>query len=359
MAKRKTSEEYRTELSKANPNLVLLSDYVNSNTKVIVKDVRCGHAWDVTPSTILNGHGCPKCAGVKKKTHQEFVDELRDINPDIEILSKYVNSNTKIRCKCKICGFEWEATPNALIRGKGCGKCYGLHLSDEDFSNKLHQVHQHINLNSHYRGMNKLAEFICTLDGTIWEDTPKNVIRTKYGCPTCVSKFQSERQIWSNEKYITEIKKNCNYIYPKENYIRWNVPIEHACSKCGYSWKVAPTSVLHNPHCPSCDGSTGERKISSILDEYQIQYECQKKFDDLKNINSLRYDFYLPSFNTLIEYDGQYHYQPIISKESFEKGKMRDELKNDYALEHNIKLIRIPYWEYDNIESILQKQLNI
>ena len=78
MAKRKTSEEYRTELSKANPNLVLLSDYVNSNTKVIVKDVRCGHAWDVTPSTILNGHGCPKCAGVKKKTHQEFVDELRD-----------------------------------------------------------------------------------------------------------------------------------------------------------------------------------------------------------------------------------------------------------------------------------------
>lgn len=359
MAQRKTTEEYKTELSKVNPNLILLSEYVNSSTKVTVMDKQCGHIWDVTPSTPLHGHGCPKCAGVKKKTHEEFIAEMQIVNPNIEILSQYVNTSTRVKCKCKICGYEWEGLPYVLSNGRGCGKCYGLYLSDAEFTDKLHKVHPHINLCSHYSGMKKLTEFVCTIDGTIWKETPDNIMRTKSGCPTCMSKFQSDRQTWSNDKYVNEIKKNCDYILPKEDYIRWNVPIEHECTKCGYSWKVAPTSVLHNPHCPSCDGSKGERKISTILDEHQIQYECQKKFDDLKHINSLRYDFYLPTLNTLIEYDGQYHYQPIISEETFEEGKIRDELKNDYALEHGINLIRIPYWEYDNIESILKKQLKI
>lgn len=359
MAKRKTTEEYKTELSKANPNLELLSDYVNSSTKVTVKDMRCGHVWDVTPSTPLRGHGCPKCAGVKKKTHQEFINELKAINPDIEILSEYVNTNTKIKCKCKICGFEWEAVPYSLLQGKGCGKCYGLHLSDEDFIEKLHKYYPHINLNGHYNGSHKPASFTCTLDNTVWESTPHNLMRTKYGCPTCISKFQSDRQYWTNDRYLEELLNVCNYIVPTEKYVGWNSQIYHKCKRCGYTWKISPTSILHNPHCPSCDGSKGERRIAKILDKHHIIYECQKKFDDLKHINSLRYDFYLPTLNTLIEYDGQYHYQPIINEETFEKGKIRDELKNNYALEHNINLIRIPYWDYENIESILTNNFNL
>lgn len=353
MSKYKTTEEYKQQLYEANPNLELLSEYVNSSTKVTVRDIRCGHVWDVNPFTPLYGHGCPKCAGVKKKTHQEFLDELNEKNPNIEILSEYINATAKIKCKCKKCGYVWEVAPSALLSGRGCGKCRGMHLTDEEFEDKLHKIHPHINLYGHYNGSHKESTFICTKDGTIWKDTPNNVMRTKNGCPTCMSRWQSERQSWSNEKYIEELEKSCDYIIPTEKYSGWNVQIYHKCKRCGYSWKIAPTSVLHNPHCPSCDGSKGERQVAKILDKYNVVYECQKKFDDLKNINSLRYDFYLPTFNTLIEYDGQYHYQPIISEEFLEKCKIRDELKNNYASEHNINLIRIPYWEYENIETIL------
>ena len=359
MAQRKTTDEYKLALSKANPNLELLSEYVNSRTKVTIRDKRCGHMWNVAPSTPLRGYGCPKCAGVKKKTHSEFIDELKTINPDIEILSGYVNANAKIKCKCRICGFKWEAVPYALVRGQGCGRCYGLHLSDDDFVNKLQEVHPHINLNGHYNGMHNTTSFICKIDGTVWNNTPHNVIRTKYGCPTCISRNQSDRQYWTNDKYLDELAKVCNYIIPAEHYNGWNTQINHKCERCGYMWKISPTSILHNPHCPSCDGSKGERQVAEILDKYHIIYECQKKFDDLKYINSLRYDFYLPTLNTLIEYDGQYHYQPIISQEAFEKSKIRDELKNNYALEHNINLIRIPYWDYENIESILVNNFNL
>lgn len=359
MSKRKTTEEYKIELSKVNSNLVLLSDYVNCKTKVTVKDIRCGHIWDVNPNTPLHGHGCPKCAGVKKKTHQEFVNELKVINPNIEILSKYVNSSTKVKCRCKICNFEWVCVPYSLLAGRGCGKCYGKYLSDEEFEEKLQQIHPHIKLEGHYYGSHKPTYFICKIDGTVWKNTPHDVIRTKNGCPTCMSRDQSNRQYWTNDEYLEKVKKVCDYIVPIENYEGWNIQIHHKCKKCGYTWKISPTSILHNPHCPSCDGSKGERQIAKILEKYHVTYECQKKFYDLKHINSLRYDFYLPTLNTLIEYDGVYHYQPVINEELFAKGKIRDELKDNYALEHNINLIRIPYWDYKNIESILVKKLTL
>lgn len=66
----------------------------------------------------------------RKKTHEEFVDELNKVNPNIEVLGEYVNNRTGIHCKCKVCGFDtyiddrkWTPTPNHLLQGKGCPQC--------------------------------------------------------------------------------------------------------------------------------------------------------------------------------------------------------------------------------------------
>lgn len=359
MATHRTTEEYKEKLNSINPNLELLSEYINSRTKITIKDKRCGHIWDVNPSTPLRGHGCPKCAGVKKKTHDEFVSEIKIINPNVEILSKYKGTSNPIECKCAICNYKWTTTPNNLLNGKSCGKCKGMHLTNQEFQSLLQKKHPHISLYADYRGSHKNTLFICIIDGYIWEEAPHNIIRTKNGCPICMSKAQSNRQLWSNSKYISELKKTCNYIFPLSQYKGWNIPIKHKCSKCGYEWDISPTSILHNPHCPSCDGSTGERKIVEILEKYKVPYECQKKYDDLKQIKHLRYDFFLPTFNTLIEYDGQFHYEPIISSEKLKQCQIRDQLKNEYAEKNHITLIRIPYWDFDNIETILKTHIGI
>jgi hypothetical protein len=60
----------------------------------------------------------------------------------------------------------------------------------------------------------------------------------------------------------------------------------------------------------------------------------------------------------LIEYDGEFHYKKFYEEQTFETGQYHDKLKDEYCLKHNIKLIRIPYWEFDNIENILMKEVS-
>lgn len=68
-----------------------------------------------------------------------------------------------------------------------------------------------------------------------------------------------------------------------------------------------------------------------------------------------RYDFILyPNTDKirLIEFDGEQHFKSgngWNTKERFNKTRASDNIKNEYALSHNIPLVRIPYTERDNI----------
>ena len=108
-----------------------------------------------------------------------------------------------------------------------------------------------------------------------------------------------------------------------------------------------------------------EEKRSNILDKLNIESKSQYTFEDCKFYNVLPFDFYLPQYNILIEYDGIQHFEPI---DFAGKGKewamnrfidcvIRDTIKNEYCKKNNIKLIRIPYWDFDNIEEILKLEL--
>lgn len=76
------------------------------------------------------------------------------------------------------------------------------------------------------------------------------------------------------------------------------------------------------------------------------------------------FDFYLPNHNILIEYDGEQHYydrgyKTGMFRDTLEYTQMHDKIKTDYCINNNIKLIRIPYWDYNNIDTILNKELNL
>lgn len=123
--------------------------------------------------------------------------------------------------------------------------------------------------------------------------------------------------------------------------------------KCGNLVTIAG-SHLRSGHTQSCGcaKSVGEYKINQILSQNNIFYQSQ--YAVLVDDSYLRFDFALLDENNqpikFIEYDGEFHYPNSPHPwESYENIHRRDLLKNEYCKTNNIPLVRIPYWERDNL----------
>lgn len=138
------------------------------------------------------------------------------------------------------------------------------------------------------------------------------------------------------------------------------------CCECGNDNFITTSQHLVSGNTKSCGclKSLGESKIAILLTQNNINFIQQKKFDDAiytDTKSQMRYDFYLPEINRLIEFDGEQHFNANggwNNQKNLLLVQKRDKVKNEYALSHNIPLVRIPYWERDNItlEMILGDQ---
>ena len=111
--------------------------------------------------------------------------------------------------------------------------------------------------------------------------------------------------------------------------------------------------------------SKGEDKIIRLLRAANIKFEREKTFSDLRG-GKFRYDFYLPSYNILIEVDGEQHFKQVKvfqkTRSDSLKQQENDRRKNSYALANKIMLIRIPIWELDKLEKfedLFQKKFRV
>lgn len=109
--------------------------------------------------------------------------------------------------------------------------------------------------------------------------------------------------------------------------------------------------------------SIGEKMITEFLDLNNIIYSREKTWDGCRSQKNrfLRFDFYIPELNLLIEFQGQHHYHPINkyprAKAVHLKTVMHDNIKRKFCNDNGILLLEIPYWDRDNIPNILQEQL--
>lgn len=136
---------------------------------------------------------------------------------------------------------------------------------------------------------------------------------------------------------------------------------ECQCS-CGKTILVAKPNLISGSvaSCGCLKTSNGEYIIEHFLIEHKIQFEREFTFEDLRSDKNypLRFDFYLPDYNLLIEYDGIQHFKDI----NFLNSKLiqaHDKIKNDYCQQNNLSLLRIPYTEFANIENLLKENLKI
>lgn len=288
---------------------LLSKKYTNAHSNLKIK-CKCGRFFQTTYNTfrLSNKRQCDTCTNDQlskkySKGNEWFLNEVRErFGTDYLVLGEYINAKTKVKIKHLSCGYVWDVWADHFLNSNGCIACSGYKKkTTNDFKLNVHE-----------------------LNGDEYSVTSK--------------------------------------------YVNAHTSIKMHHNLCGNSFYIKPNTFLSLGNgCPYCKTkSKGEKLISDILDKYSICYEVQYSFDDCRNERVLLFDFYLPDYNLLIEYDGEHHFSPVDfagkgeewAKELFGYTQHNDQIKSQYCKDNNIPLLRIPYWDLDNIEKILKNHLN-
>lgn len=232
-----------------------------------------------------------------KLTNETFLEKIKDLknSEDYEFLDTYINYETKLRCKHKTCGYIYEVNPHHFISGNRCPKCANnIKRTTEIFNKEL---------------LDKFGE--------------------RY---TNLSKYKSNIS-----------------------------PINVRCNKCENTFKAYPVKILAGRECPFCcnrNNSKGRQLIEDYLRKNNITFKAE--YDEHEcygqsGKSKLKFDFYIPEKNMIIEYDGEFHYINKYKNQRFEDQHKNDLIKDKYCKENNINLVRIPYWYLSRITSSLKK----
>lgn len=366
MAK-KTTQQFIDQLSIINPSIRVIGEYKGSKEKIEVECLECGNVFSPTASSLLSNHGCNKCATIRRRQKQlmpveEFDRRLFEVSPNLKRISDYYNATTRLKVKCLTCGKEYAAYPNNLLRGYNCRQCYlNSHLprSKDEFQELVLQRNPNIIVGDDYKdGKHTKCTFICKICGYSRQVIPNLFLSNGCTCPKCDGNLKM-----TPDEYRDHIRLKNENIIVVGDYSDIKAEIQYKCNNCGNSWIEMPDVFKARDYrCKCCEtiSSKLENDISDYLNEHNIEFVFQKSFDDLVGIGGgkLSYDFYIPSFNLLIEAQGRQHFEPVDyfgGYKNFERQKEHDRRKKEYANNHNYSLLEVCYFDQNKIKNILDK----
>ena len=316
-----------------------------------VKHTVCGTTFDLRASTLSNGYKpnrCPECRPTKRKTTEEFKEDINyKSNDSFEVLSGYTNRESRICFRHKKCGEVFVSRAKDMAQDPKCPNC-------ESVLNWLGRIHEKFS-----------ADFLIGhLDETIVTNAP--IIHKKCGHAfavdltifkgRCVNCSAHKAEKYFKSKVLEKLGSEYSFIKfthrPElsEGYRR-GVVVEHF--NCGHVYETSYSKIMEGSKCPNCVYSRGESAVKDVLDSLPIEYTREHSFEYL---GRKRFDFFIPSLNIAIEYDGEQHYKSIDAwggEVYLESVRQSDALKNDFCEYMGIDLLRIPYWEFDNIHEIV------
>ena len=302
---------------------------------------------------------------MRKLTKLEFIERSSIIHNnfyDYSLVIEFINKSQKVDIICKEHGAFSQEIGNHLYHKRGCRKCaLSVRKKVDDPISKFREVHgEYYDYSKvEYISIKRKVLIICKEHGEFYQ-TPHSHIRGS-GCYYC----GLEKMKRSLKKPIYEFIRECNiihsnlYDYSKVKYDKLTDKIIIICSDHG-EFEQRAFSHKQGYGCSKCNKSKGEYKIEFFLLDKKINYKYNKRFDDCKNINTLPFDFYLPEFNICIEYDGIQHYEIVEhfgGQYKLDYQNKLDSIKNNWCLDNNVKLLRISYKDYNNIENILNNFL--
>lgn len=299
MSKKKSREEWQTESDRIhNKEFKILEDPISGSQKVKILHKKCMNILEMN----LNNHTkryCKFCSRKNKRTlkeHQILSDKIH--NSEFTILEEPSNIKQKVKILHKKCNSVIEMTMNNHLNHKnGCKQCSKYSLKSNSY----------------------------------WIEQCDN--------------------IYGKDYQILEEVNNCHT----------KVEILHTiCSRTHYK---SMSSFIHNkrgcPYCSRIDVRYAEKYVENYLRSKSIKFETEKTFEGLINPKTgrkLRFDFYLPDYNQVIEVNGIQHYKPIDcwgGEEYYERQIYRDKLKIDFLSKNNIKLYILNNKQLTKINEII------
>lgn len=332
----------------------------------------------------MKGIGCKYCSNEKKQYNkmslQEFINKCKIKHGDTYNYDKvdYINSNSKIIITCNFHGDFTQRASAHLHDTQGCPKCFYKKQSIEkssniiDFIKKANTIHnyKYDYTKSEYQNSFIKIKITCPLHGEFFQTPAAHL--NKQGCKKCGTislslKLKNDPQKFIN---IANTVHNFKYDYSTIKYINCHTKISIICPLHGEFFQE-PQSHLNGKGCKKCSSPKGELIILKYLEDNNIPYIPQYTHDLCRNPNTKRklsFDFYLPTYNICIEFDGLQHYKPFAFGSDRSESTMiknlkttqeKDEIRNIFCKNNNIHLLRIPYWEMNNIPNILMNNIKL
>lgn len=250
-------EEFVEAIGEITPTIEITSRYTANKAKITAKCTICGYEWSTTPTMLLKGSGCVSCAGVKKKTTEEFVEQLAKISPSIEVLGEYSNTSTKIKVRNKVCGHSWYATPNSLLRGSNCPKCAGnSKKTHAQFLKELRSVNPNISVVGEYIDAKTKIVVQCNTCGQELLMTP-NALLNGHGCKDCnhargIASHRGKTHLKTTDEFVQQLSTLNPYIEVLGEYTHSKDTVHVRCKTCGHDWSPQAGSLLQGHGCPKC-----------------------------------------------------------------------------------------------------------
>lgn len=189
-----------------------------------------------------------------------------------------------------------------------------------------------------------------------------NNLKYGFGCKYCGNERRAQSRRLPFDK-VREIFDRHDMILLDQEYINTQQKLKYICkhhTEIGIQY-MATVNAYKN-YCPYCNIVKGEKQIVDFLVQHDIKFELHYSYDDLIGVGGkkLTYDFYLYDYNLLIEFQGEQHEHPVDffgGEKQFVIQQEHDKCKKDYARANNIDLLEIWYYDFKNIENILNDKL--
>lgn len=361
----------------------LLDKYKQSNCKMKMAD-NDGYLYYISVNLVHNVNSKKHIFG---KCNPYTIDNInlwisRNRN-DIKLKSsKFDSATSKMDWVClnESCGCTFDTDWHGVYScHRGCPYCVGKRVSSRNclatlYPKLLEEWDFELNKNlSPYNivpNSHKYANWICRECGYKWNSVILSRVysyNNVSGCPSCNGKAVSDKNRlsilfpkisseWNYDKNDGLLPENFSYGMSKNVWWR--------CSYCGNEWKSTINNRTNGKKsCPICRKSKGEISINKFLLDNDIIFSRQYRIKECKYKRPLPFDFAIffddKSLNFLLEYDGEFHFREYYmgkKRRTLEESQRNDEIKNKYCEDNNIKLLRIPYWDKNNIEKILNKE---
>ena len=366
MPKKLTNEEviYRLECK----NIKILDLYINSRNKnnFLCKINYCNYTWTSITNSVLQAKiGCPQCAGKLLLTNEIIDKRLKINNRPIIRLGNCIGAMKPINWKCTIlqCKYEWFASPNNVLNNESgcpqCAKC--VKLNNDIIDKRLKDDNRNIIRVGNCQGTDTPILFKCTIHNCKyeWLGRPHDILNCKKsGCPNCAGNARITNEIidaYLKDKNIIRIGE----VIDNKTLIYFQCTIKI----CNNKWKATPDNIKNNETgCPNCSLGKNEKLVGQTITNHNIKYEQQKWIEDIiaSEANKIRVDFYFSQTNTIIEYNGHQHYQPVCfggieqdrANINFIKQKERDQYLQTICDQNNIRLIFIDGRKYTNTKLV-------